>query len=190
MRNITAISIFGILGLVVIIATVFQLKYAPIENLGAFIVTAMAALGTCGVTIFSVFPYLPKDRLEATLCRRKKTMYIMIYNKGNHTVYLGSDKYHTAEEYDPYALWWPTKNNCTEKNSRQIYAHPGDNMAVPPHGTIGFPVSPKVFGKHDLNKIRIQVLTSSGFRIEVKNTIDQSENCQKTIKNKQKPAQI
>ena len=64
MRNVTAISILGILGLVVVIATALQLKYAPIENLGIFIVTAMAALGTCGVTIFSVFPYLPKDRLD------------------------------------------------------------------------------------------------------------------------------
>lgn len=182
MRNVTAISIFSVLVLVVVIAMALQLKYAPIDTLGAFIVTAMAALGTCGVTIFSVFPYLPKDRLEATLCRRKKTMYIMIYNKGNHTVYLGSDKYHTAEEYDPYALWWPSKNNCTEKNSRQIEARPGDNMAVPPRGTIGFPINPKIFGKHDLNKIKIQVLTSSGFRIDVKIMLNESERKNSLLK--------
>lgn len=171
MRNITAFSLFGILGLIIALAVFFQLRYASMANLGAFIVTAMAALGTCGVTIFSVFPYVPKDRLEASLCRRKKAMYIMIRNKGNHTVYLGTDKYHTAEEFDPFALWWPTNTNCTEKNSCQIEAKPGDNMAVPPHGTIGFPINQKIFGKRDLNKIKIQVLTSSGYRIDVKNEI-------------------
>lgn len=171
MRNITAISFFTYLIILVVIATYFQFVYADDTEWGIFIVTAMAALGTCGVTVFSVFPYIPRDRLEATLCCRRKTMYIMICNKSNHTVYLGTDKYHTTEEFDPYALWWPTKNNCTEKNSRQIFAHPGDNMAVPPHATIGFPVNPKIFGKHNLDKIKIQVLTSSGFRIDVKNTI-------------------
>lgn len=170
-RNINAILIFVALIAIVALATWFQWRYGDQNNLGMFIVTAMTALGTCGVTILTIFPYVPRDKLNAYLCKRKKTMYIMIYNRGNHTVYLGTDKYHTAEEFDPYALWWSTKYNCTETNSRQLYAQPGDNMAVPPRGTIGFPVNPKVFGKKDLNKIYIQVLTSSGYRIEVKNML-------------------
>lgn len=171
MRNIKTFLIFGILIIIVALAMWFQWHYGEPADTGMFVVTAMTALGTCGVTLLTVFPYVPRDKLRAYLCKRKKTMYIMIYNRGNHTVYLGTDRYHTAEEFDPYALWWPNKNNCTEFNSRQLYAHPGDNMAVPPRGTIGFPVSQKTFGKNDLNKIKIQVLTSSGYRIEVKNML-------------------
>ncbi len=173
MRNIKAILIFFVLTACVALATWFQWQYGDHTNLGMFIVTAMTALGTCGVTIFSVFPYVPRDRLYAELRLRKNKMHIMIRNKGNHTVYLGSDKYHTAEGWDCYALWWNDKNNCTEQNSKPIYCRPGDNLAVPSRATIGYPINPKVFGKKDLNRVYIQVLTSSGYRIEVKNRLKQ-----------------
>lgn len=171
MRNITAISIFIGLATIVAIASICQFLYADNSEIGMFIVTAMAALGTCGVTIFSVFPYVPKDRLEATLCKRGKGTWIMIHNKGNHTVYLGSDKYHTAEYWDAYALWWPNSHNCTEKNSRHLYVKPGDNMAIPPKATIGYKISLKTFGNHNINNIFIQIMTSSGYRIKVINRL-------------------
>ena len=171
MRNLTAGIVFCVLLLCVIIAWILHVRYGDMGELGMFVVTAMTALGTCGVIILSLFPYVPRDKLEATLCIRKKKMCIMIRNKGNHTVYLGSDKYHTAETWDCYALWWSNKDNCTAKNSKPIFAAPGDNMAVPPRGTIGFPIGKNIFGKIDLNKIKIQVLTSSGFRIDVKNEV-------------------
>lgn len=176
MRNITAILIFVGLGAVVAIATVFQCLYAKNSELGIFIVTAMAALGTCGVTIFSVFPFVPADHLEATLCKRGKGTWIMIHNKGNHTVYLGSDKYHTAEYWDAYALWWSDNTNCTEKNSKHLYVKPGDNMAIPPKATIGYQLSKKTFGKHDINKVFIQIMTRSGYRINVKNDLPNASN--------------
>ena len=96
----------------------------------------------------------------------------MIYSKCNHTVYLGSDKYHTAEYFDAYALWWPPNKACTEFNSRQLYVNPGDNMAVPPRGTIGYPINAKVFGKHNFNEITIQIMTSGGYRIPVTNQLN------------------
>lgn len=179
MRNIKAILIFFVLMVFIALAAWFHWHYGEPASTGMFIVTAMTALGTCGVTILTVFPYVPRDRLEAALCLRKNKMHLKIYNKGNHTVYLGSDKYHTAEYSDCYALWWSDKNNCTEKNSKPIYCLPGDNMAVPPHTTIGYPISPKVFGKKDLNKIKIEVLTSSGFRIEAKIEIAKPDNANK-----------
>ena len=89
-------------------------------------------------------------------------------------IYLGADKYHTAEYVDAYALWWPTNKNCSEFNSRHLYAQPGDNMALQPRGTIGYPVNPKVFGKHDINKIKIQITTSNGYRIDVQNKLNEA----------------
>lgn len=171
MRNITAIIIFSFLICVAIVAAYFHIHYGHIDTIGMFVVTALTALGTCGVTILSVFPYTPKDKLDAILCKRKGKLYIMIYSKCNHTVYLGSDKYHTAEYVDAYALWWPAESDKTEFESNHLYVNPGDNMAVPPRGTIGYPVDKKVFGKHDLNKIRIQVMTSNGYRVSVKNML-------------------
>lgn len=172
MRNLSAIIIFGVLLLIVAVATVFQIKLGDSANLGMFIVTAMAALGTCGVTILSVFPFTHKDRLEAILCKRKGKLYIMIYSKCNHTVYLGYDKYHTAEYVDAYALWWATSGEKTEYNSKHLYVQPGDNMAVPPRGIIGYKINPKVFRNHDINKITIQIMTSNGYRIPVKNQLN------------------
>lgn len=179
MRNITAIIIFSFLLCIVAVATYCHIRFGHIDTIGMFIVTALTALGTCGVTVLNVFPYKHKDKLEAVLCKRKGKLYIMIYSKCNHTVYLGSDKYHTAEYFDAYALWWPQSKQCTEFNSRALFVNPGDNMAVPPRGTIGYPVNQKVFGKHDLNKIRIQVMTSNGYRIEVKNALIQQEKNEK-----------
>ena len=86
MRNLSAIIIFGVLLLIVAVATVFQIKLGDSANLGMFIVTAMAALGTCGVTILSVFPFCHKDRLEAILCKRRGKLFIMIYSKSNHMI--------------------------------------------------------------------------------------------------------
>lgn len=172
MRNITAIIIFSFLLCVAAAAAYFHIHFGHLDTIGMFIVTALAALGTCGVTILSVFPYTPRDKLEAVLCKRKGKLYIMIYSKCNHTVYLGSDKYHTAEYVDAYALWWPAESDKTEFESNHLYVNPGDNMAVPPRGTIGYPVNQKVFGKHDLNKITIQIMTSSGYRIPVKNQLN------------------
>lgn len=167
MRNLSAILIFMGLAAVVAIAAVRQYLYAEVPEWGMFIVTAMAALGTCGVTIFSVFPYVPADRLEAKLCKRSKGIWIMIYNKGNHTVYLGVDKYHTAEYWDAYAVWWPDNTNCTEKNSKHPYVKPGDNVAISPKATIGYKLPKSPFGQHDINKVFIQVMTSSRYRIDV-----------------------
>ena len=106
-------------------------------------------------------------------------VYLDTNEMDNDEEYLGSDKYHTAEYFDAYALWWPQSKQCTEFNSRALFVNPGDNMAVPPRGTIGYPVNQKVFGKHDLNKIRIQVMTSNGYRIEVKNALIQQEKNEK-----------
>lgn len=175
MRNITAIILFVTLICVVAVAAYFHIRFGQMDSIGMFIVTAMAALGTCGVTILNVFPYRHKDKLEAVLCKRKKKLYIMIYSKCNHTVYLGSDKYHTAEYFDAYALWWPPNKACTEFNSRQLYVNPGDNMAVPPRSTIGYPVNAKIFGKHDINKITIQIMTSNGYRIPVRSILEQQK---------------
>lgn len=184
MRNIQAIVIFGVLLAIVLIAFCLQVQFGNNNSLGMFIVTAMAAIGTCGVTILNVFPYVPKDKLEAILCKRKGKLCIMIYSKSNHMIYLGSDKYHTAEYVDSYALWWPEGVECTEFNSNHIYVNPGDNLALQPHGTIGYPINPKVFGKHDINKVKIQITTSNGYRIDVQNRLN--KNAQTVDKKKSK----
>ena len=68
MRNLTAGIVFCVLLLCVIIAGILHVRYGDMGELGMFVVTAMTALGTCGVIILSLFPYVPRDKLEATLC--------------------------------------------------------------------------------------------------------------------------
>lgn len=166
--------IFGALVIIVLAALCLQVLFGDNNTLGMFVVTAMAALGTCGVTILNVFPYVPKDKLKAVLCERKGKLCIVIYSKSNHTIYLSSDKYHTAEYVDAYAVWWPSGVKCTEFNSNHLYANLGDNMAVPPHAVIGYQINPKVFGNNNVHKIRIQVMTSSGYCIDVQNRLNKN----------------
>lgn len=71
-------------------------------------------------------------------------------------IYLGADKYHTAEYVDTYPLWWPDDKNCTEFNSNHLYVNPGDNMALQSRGTIGYPVNPKVFGGMISTKLKFK----------------------------------
>lgn len=176
MRNLTASIIFIFLIIIVGIALFFQIMYSDRSTLGMFIVTAMAALGTCGVTILNIFPYIPKDKLTAVLCYRNKKLWILVTNHTNHTVYLGMDKYPIAEYPDAFALWWKTNKNCNELNSNPILTNPGDNVAIPPKVTVGYPINHKIFRKNDLNKIKIVVCTSSGYRINVEKRLNKKKN--------------
>jgi len=170
MRNITFFVIFSILIALAIAAMGFQLCYGNKDNLGIFLVTALTAIGTCGVTILSIFPYEHKDKLESVVYFWKNSIRLKITNKTNHITYLGTDKYATSKYYDAYARWWSTEK-CNPDDGNDLLANPGDNLAIPPKSSIYYLISPKIFGRNKLSKLKIQVLTSSGYRFDVKNNL-------------------
>lgn len=172
MRNITAIIIFTFLLCIVMVATYCQIKFGQSGDVGLFIVTALTALGTCGVTILSLFPYIPKDRLSPDLYMRKDGVVMLrIFNKTNHTVYIGSDKHDTACCSEDYAFWYPEDAEINFDNAKILYTKPGDNLAIPPHLSIYYPIDRRIFGGHNLTKIRMQIRTSSGYVFNVNNKI-------------------
>ena len=171
MRNRALFIFFTVLIVLTAIAVSFHLEYGNKENMGLFLVTALTAIGTCGVTILNVFPYKHKDKLEAVLYRTKKEIRLDITNKGNHRIYLGSDEYPISECGDSYAVCWPANEKRTSENTRAFFAYPGDNLTIPARSTIWFPINPKVFGRYKPNKLKIQVLTSSGYRFDVINKL-------------------
>jgi len=171
MKNKILLAGFSILIILVIIATVFHIQYATRDTFGIFIVTALAAMGTCGVTILNVFPYEHKDKLEPVIYFRKKDIYLKITNKTNHRIYIGYDKYPYSKYADNYGVWWPTNTECTSDNATPLYAKPGDNLTISPKGSIYYQIDPQIFGRNDLSKLKIQIFTTSGDRFDVKNEL-------------------
>ena len=171
MRNTTLFITFFVLIFLTLIAASLQWYYGNNDNWGMFVVTALTAIGTCGVTILNVFPYEKKDKLEAVIYFWKNGIRLTITNKTNHTIYLGTDRYAVPQHFQDYARWWPTDKKCNPDDGGRLWAKPGDNLAVPPRSSICSPINPKVFGKNELSKLKIQVLTSSGYRFDVKNNL-------------------
>ena len=172
MRNIAAAILFFVLLVIVGVATYYHITCGHEDMTGMFIVTAMTALGTCGVTILSLFPYVPKDDLAPELyVREDGVMMLRIRNKTGHTTYIGSDKRDTALFREDYAFWYPENAETIFDNGHALYTNPGDNLAVPPYLSIYYPIDKTIFGGHDITKIKMQVRTSSGYIFDVKNNV-------------------
>lgn len=138
-----------------------------------FIVTVLTAIGTCGVTILNIFPFRHRDKIEAEVIFKKKMILIIIKNKTNHTIYMGADKHAFCKYPENYGLWWPNEKQflIPLNNPRHLLTNPGDNLAVPPRSTIFYVINPRIFGKNPLDKLKIQVMTSSGYKFDVKNKL-------------------
>jgi len=169
-RNKALYIFFIVLIALVAIAAYFHFHYANKDSIGIFIVTALAAIGTCGVTILTVFPYEPRDNLDAEVSFRKnKQIWLTIENKTNHTIYLGSDNYSISDYGEDYAVWWVGEKK--ENNLKHLFVSQGDNLAITPKGKIYYIIDRKVFSKNPLDKIQIQIRTSSVYRFNVKNKL-------------------
>lgn len=142
-------------------------------KLANFIVTTLTAIGTCGVTILTVFPFTPADKLRSEIYRRTPdgTIIIKITNLTKHTIYLGSDRHSTLPCPEDYAMWWPSDGICAPDNANSIYAEPFDNLAVPPQSSIFYSIDERIFNDCDIKKIKIQIRTSSGARFDVTNKL-------------------
>jgi len=165
---------FVLLIALIVIAAVFQLCYGNKDNFGIFLVTALTAIGTCGVTILNVFPYEHKDKLEAKIYYYKKGIRLAIDNKSNHPVYLGTDDYSTSDYHELLFRWWPTDKDYDFEhpdNGRDYFAQPGANLVIPPRSSIWFPITPKPFGKNNLSNLKIRIFTSSGYKFDVQNNL-------------------
>lgn len=172
MRNVAAAIMFFILFIIVVVTIYYQVAFGQKDIIGMFIVTAMTALGTCGVTILSLFPYVPKDVLEPEIYVREDGLIMLrIRNKTGHTTYIGSDKHDTSIFREDFAFWYPDDVEITFDNAHTIYTNPGDNLAVPPYLSIYYPIDKKIFGKCDITKIKMQIRTSSGYIFDVKNNV-------------------
>jgi hypothetical protein len=172
MRNLAAVILFFVLLIIVGIATYYHIAFGNEDMTGMFMVTAMTALGTCGVTVLSLFPYVPKDVLEPELYMREDGQIMLrIHNKTSHTTYIGSDRHDTSIFREDFAFWYPGDVEITFDNAHTIYTNPGDNLAVPPYLSIYYPINKKIFGKCDVTKIKMQVRTSSGYIFDVKNKV-------------------
>lgn len=143
------------------------------QDLGVFIIMSLTALGTCCVSVLSVFPYRHKDKLEAELYYGKnRQITLKIKNKTNHTVYIGSDKHSMSGFNEDYAIWWPNKNMDDFENAHMLYTNPGDNLAIPPKLVIYYPINKKEFKGVNVKEIKMLVHTSEGDRCWVTNNLD------------------
>ncbi|MDR1695452.1 MAG: hypothetical protein LBR69_02310 [Endomicrobium sp.] len=177
MRNIKTGIFFFVLILLALIAFYLQLSYGNKDDLGIFIVTALTAIGTCGVTVLNVFPYEHKEKVKAVIYFFKNEIRLTIENKTNRVVYLGTDKYSVSEYPEVYAKWWPSDKNYNPDDKHDLAAKPGDNLAIPPRGRIYYTIDQSIFKGNVLSKLKFEILTSSGNRHVVRN--DLGKNVQK-----------
>ncbi|MBP9999495.1 MAG: hypothetical protein KBT14_02230 [Proteobacteria bacterium] len=159
--------------LLILIAIVYAWSnLGPDQDIGMFIIMALTALGTCGVTILNVFPYHHTDKLASELYYRKDGQIMLrIKNETNHTVFIGSDKHSMSCFREDYAIWWPSQQMNSFDDAYMLYTNPGDNLAIPPKMVIYYPIDEQEFMGYELSKIKMLVRTSEGSRCWVKNNL-------------------
>ncbi len=136
-----------------------------------FIVSALAALGTCGVTILSIFPYKHKDKLNAILYRRGFDNQIMlkVINKTDHPVRLGASNLPLPHE-DNFILWWKLGEVQSLENARPIMRS-GVGLVIPPYDCVFFLILPEELEGESPKNIIMQVRTNTGYKCDVKNEL-------------------
>ncbi len=139
-----------------------------------FILSALTAVGTCGVVCFNVFPYKPQDKLSASLYYEpddNPDVYkIKVINKSDHTISLGLRK-----DYAPYPdnvfLWWPNGVEKTYEKARTIWSREGDVLSIPPKSSTFYFIDKGAFAGVVVGKITMQVQTNTGYKCDVENLL-------------------
>lgn len=142
-RNLE-LKICALILILVILTALFMYRYESCSKLAEFIILTMTAIGTCGVTILTIYPYEHRDILSCELYRNKHNncIFLKVSNKTNHTIYLGSDGNSQNQHPDNFLLIWPDSDpKENPDNAVPIWSQNGDNLIVPPHDTIFFPMN-------------------------------------------------
>lgn len=171
-RNGRLIIYLFMLVLCVIAAACFKWYNHP--EIAKFILSAMTALGTCGVVCLTICPYKPQDKLSAVLYYEPEdnpNIYkIKVMNETNHTVCLGLRK-----DYAPYPdnlfLWWPKGVEQTYEKARTIWYGPEFVLSIPPKSEAFYFIDKDRFANIDIKNIRMQVQTNTGYKCDVVNKL-------------------
>ena len=170
-RNGWLIIYLFVLVLGVITAACF--KWCNHPEIAKFILSAMTALGTCGVVCLTICPYKPQDKLSAILYNEPgdpNFFRIKITNKTNHTICLGLRK-----EYSPYPdnifIWWPKGVEKTYEKGVSLWSGEGDILSIPPQSSAFYPIDKRIFANEEQQNIRLQVQTNTGYKCDVVNRL-------------------
>lgn len=136
-----------------------------------FIVSALAALGTCGVTILSIFPYKYQDKLNAVLYRRESDGQIMlkVINKTDHTVRLGASNLPLPHP-DNFILWWKPGEELSLENARTEWID-GNALEIPPYDCAFFLLEANMFKGVSVKNVIMQIRTNTGYKCMVENKL-------------------
>lgn len=149
-----------------------RLLYNNTESIWpGFIVSALTAFGTCGVTILSVFPYKHKDKLSAKLYKRTSDGRVMlkVINKTDHTIRLGASNLPLPHN-DNFLLWWKPGEELSLENARPIWSN-GVGLEIPPYDCVFFDFLPDELDGISTKDIIMQVRTNTGYKCNVKNEL-------------------
>lgn len=140
-------------------------------NWSMFIVSALTAVGTCGVTILSIFPYKHQDKLSARLYRRPadKKIMLQVINKTDHTVRLGASNLPLPHP-DNFILCWKPGEEPDLENACPIWSE-GVGLEIPPYDCVFFDFLPEFFDGIPAKDIIMQVRTNTGYKCIVKNAL-------------------
>lgn len=141
------------------------------QNWPLFIVYSLTALGTCGVTILSVFPYKHKDKLSARLYRRTSDGHVMlkVINKTDHTIRLGASNLPLPHD-DNFLLWWKPGDELCLENAHPMWSN-GIGLEIPPYDCVFFESLPDEFDGVPAKNVIMQVRTNTGYKCDVKNEL-------------------
>lgn len=161
-----------LLVLLVLIAAGLKMHQHP--EAAKFILSALTALGTCGVVCLTVCPYKPQDKLSAVLYYEPEyepNVYkVKITNKTNHTICLGLRKNETPYR-DNVFLWWPDGVAKIYERAVPIWSRKGDVLSIPPNSCSFYRLDKRMFINENSKNIRMQVQTNTGYKCDVVNRL-------------------
>ncbi|MBR4625864.1 MAG: hypothetical protein IKO56_10065 [Alphaproteobacteria bacterium] len=170
-RNGVLIMYLLLLVLLILIAAWLKMHQHP--EAAKFILSALTALGTCGVVFLTVWPYKPQDKLSAVLYNEPDDPLfyrIKVTNQTDHTICLGLRK-----DYTPYPdnifLWWPTGVDKIYEKAVSLWSVEGDILSIPPKCSAFYHVDKRIFAKENIKNIRMQVQTNTGYKCDVVNRL-------------------
>ncbi len=154
-----------------ILVAVHMYVTSGLQNAAQFILSALTAIGTCGVMILSIFPYKYSDKLSAILYRRFPDDKIMlkIKNETGHSVRLGASNMPIPHE-DNFILFWRPGDEKILENAVPIWMQGG--LIIPPYDCVFFMLDELQFDGVPIKNLRMQIRTNTGYRCDVAN------NCQ------------
>ncbi len=156
-----------------LLAALIEVDFNCLQNMPMFIVSSLTAVGTCGVTILSVFPYKHSDKLRVVLYNREYDGQLMlkVINKTEHHIRLGYSNLPMSHS-DNVALWWKKEEKQTLENARSIIFDANSILVLPPKSCLFFELNMEIFSGYPIKDIVMQVCTNTGYKCNVENFVE------------------